>query len=42
MPPKPQKSIQQLVSELKNYPAEAFIFIQECVGAAADYVHGPL
>jgi uncharacterized repeat protein (TIGR04138 family) len=42
MPPKPQKTIQQLVSELKSYPAEAFVFIQECVGSAADYVHGPL
>src|SRR5688572_5953713 len=42
MPDKPLKSIQQLANELERYPAEAFKFVQDCVGAAADHVHGAL
>ena len=39
---KPEKSIEQLAKELKKYSLDAFMFIQECVGIAADQVHGRL
>lgn len=38
----PEKTLEQIVSELGRYPLEAFLFIQECIGAAAESVHGPL
>ncbi len=38
----PKKTLDELVRELDRYPPEAFLFIQECVGAAAEQVHGPM
>lgn len=38
---KPDKSIDQIVQECGRYPVEAFCFIQECIGVAAEAVHGP-
>ena len=39
---KPEKTIEQLARELKKYSLDAFMFVQECVGVAADTVHGRL
>lgn len=36
-----EKAIQQIVSEVGRYPHDAFQFVQECIGAASDMVHGP-
>lgn len=37
----PKKPIEEVVADLGRYPMEAFIFIQECIGAASEQVHGP-
>jgi uncharacterized repeat protein (TIGR04138 family) len=37
----PEKTLEQIVGETGQYPVEGFLFIQECIGAAADAVHGP-
>jgi uncharacterized repeat protein (TIGR04138 family) len=42
MPRKPKKSIEQVVDDLGHYPIDAFIFVQECIGAASEQVHGPM
>jgi uncharacterized repeat protein (TIGR04138 family) len=39
---KPEKTIEQLARETKKYSLDAFMFVQECVGVAADEVHGRL
>ncbi len=36
----PEKTIEQIVTETGRYPVEGFIFIQECIGLAAEAVHG--
>ena len=38
----PAKPIEQIIRELGRYPMDAFIFVQECIGAASDKVHGPM
>lgn len=38
----PRKSLDQIVKDVGRYPTEAYIFVQECVGVAAEHVHGPL
>lgn len=42
MTPEPPKSLQQIVQEVGCYSFDAFVFVQECIGAAAEKVHGPL
>jgi len=39
---KPDKPLGQIVEEVGQYPLDAFIFIQECIGLASDMVHGPM
>ncbi len=38
----PRKSLEEIVACVGRYPIDAYLFVQECVGAAADRVHGPL
>lgn len=38
----PNKSIEQIAEELGRYPVDAFVFVQECIGRAAEMVHGEL
>jgi uncharacterized repeat protein (TIGR04138 family) len=42
MPREPKKPIEDVIREVGRYPAEAFAFIQECIGLAADKVHAPM
>lgn len=42
MPKEPEKPLEQIVREVGRYALDAFIFVQECIGAATDRVHGPL
>lgn len=42
MAQRPKKSIEDIVEELGRYPLDAFIFVQECIGAASEQVHGPM
>lgn len=42
MSQQPTKSIEQIVCDLGRYPLDAFLFVQECIGAASDKVHGPM
>lgn len=42
MPGEPKKPIEEVVRELGRYPIDAFAFIQECIGVAAEQVHGPM
>jgi len=42
MPHQPTKSIEQIAYELGRYRLDAFLFVQECIGAASDKVHGPM
>jgi len=35
-----RKPIEQIVAELGRYPLDAFLFIQECIGAASHKTHG--
>ena len=42
MPRQPEKPIEDVVRELGRYPIEAFVFVQECISAAAEQVHGPM
>lgn len=41
MTQQPEKSLEQIVCEVGRYPAEGFMFVQECISAAAELVHGP-
>lgn len=38
----PKKPIEQLVREVGRYPLEAYAFVQEAIGFAAQHVHGPM
>ena len=38
----PKTPIDQLVKDLGKYPLDAFAFVQECIGAASEKVHGPM
>jgi uncharacterized repeat protein (TIGR04138 family) len=38
----PKKSFEDVVAEVGRYPMDAFLFVQECIGLAADQVHGPM
>jgi uncharacterized repeat protein (TIGR04138 family) len=38
----PEVSIEQIVAKVGRYPLDAFIFVQECVGAATERVHGEM
>ena len=42
MPHRPKKPIEEVVADLGRYPLDAFIFVQECIGAASEQVHGPM
>lgn len=42
MPRQPKKTIEQVVSELGRYPMDAFVFVQGCIGLAAEQVHGQM
>lgn len=42
MPQQPVKPIEEIVREVGRYPLEAFVFVQECIGIAAEHVHGPM
>jgi uncharacterized repeat protein (TIGR04138 family) len=42
MPKHPKKPIDQLVREVARYPIEAYAFVQEAIGFAAQHVHGPM
>jgi len=42
MPNQPEKPLEQVVTETGRYPVGAFLFVQECLGVAADKVHGPM
>lgn len=37
----PDKTLEQIVRETGRYPKDGFIFVQECISAAAEVVHGP-
>jgi uncharacterized repeat protein (TIGR04138 family) len=37
----PEKTLEQIVAETARYPLDGFVFIQDCIGTAADTVHGP-
>jgi len=37
----PDKTLDQIVCETGRYPVDGFVFIQECITAAAEVVHGP-
>jgi uncharacterized repeat protein (TIGR04138 family) len=39
---KPDKPLEQIVREVGRYPIDAFVFVQECIGLAAEKVHGPM
>jgi uncharacterized repeat protein (TIGR04138 family) len=38
----PRRSLEEIVAQVGRYPIDAYFFIQECVGLAADRVHGAL
>ncbi len=42
MSKKPQKPIEQIVEEVARYPIDAYAFVQEAIGFAAQHVHGPM
>ncbi len=42
MPRNPHKPIEQIVRELNKYPLDAFVFVQECIGEAAEITHGSM
>ena len=42
MPHQPVKPIEEIVREVGRYPLDAYHFVQECIGLAADRVHGPM
>ncbi len=42
MPREPKKSFEEVVAGLGRYPAAAFLFVQECLGLAAERVHGAM
>lgn len=42
MPREPKKSLDEVIREVGCYPPEAFMFVQECIGAASDRVHAPM
>ena len=42
MPGQPKKPIEDVIRQLGRYPVEAFAFVQECIGVAAEQVHGPM
>lgn len=42
MSQQPTKPIEQIVRELERYSLDAFLFVQECIGAASDKAHGPM
>jgi uncharacterized repeat protein (TIGR04138 family) len=39
---KPHKQIEEIVREVGKYPLDAFVFIQECIGVAAEMTHGSM
>ncbi len=38
----PEKPIEEIVREVGRYPLDAYHFVQECIGLAAERVHGPM
>lgn len=42
MPREPKKPIEEVIEEIGRFPAEAFAFVQECIGVAADKAHAPM
>jgi uncharacterized repeat protein (TIGR04138 family) len=40
-PPKPSKSLQEVVDAVGLYPAEAYVFVQQGLTRAVQHVHGP-
>jgi uncharacterized repeat protein (TIGR04138 family) len=42
MPQQPLKPIEDIARETKCYPPDAFLFVQECIGLAAERIHGPM
>ena len=42
MPREPKKPIEEVIADLGRYPPEAFAFVQECIGVAADKAHSPM
>lgn len=42
MPSKPEKSIEEIVQGVGRYPLDAFVFVQECLGVAAEKAHNPM
>ncbi|UCD28533.1 MAG: hypothetical protein JSV03_15865 [Planctomycetota bacterium] len=42
MPREPKKEIEEIVKKLGRYPIDAFAFVQECLGIAANTVHGSM
>ena len=42
MPGEPEKQLEEIVREVGKYARDAYIFVQECIGAATDRVHGTM
>jgi uncharacterized repeat protein (TIGR04138 family) len=42
MPREPEKPLEEIVREVGKYARDAYVFVQECIGAATERVHGPL
>ncbi|HSW47148.1 MAG TPA: Minf_1886 family protein [Phycisphaerae bacterium] len=42
MPSKQLKPLEDIVREVGRYPFEAYLFVQEAIGLAAEKVHGPM
>ena len=42
MPEEPQKPLEQIVTEVRRFPADAFLWVQEGIGTASEQVHGPI
>jgi len=37
-----EKPLEEIVSEVGKYALEAYVFVQDCIGEAAQRVHGPM
>ena len=39
---KTRKTLEQIVEETSKFPFDAFVFVQECIGTAAEKIHGSM
>lgn len=40
--PKTKKTLEEIVEQTSKYPFDAFVFVQECIGVAAQKAHGSM